>query len=254
MDEIKRESFVFYRSFINMVDNLPEDRQLEMYRTIFNYALDGEECKYEKGTMEYVIWCAVVPQIKANNIRMMNGLRGGAPAGNQNARKTKKQPKTTENNQEQPNVNVNENVNGNENGNENVNEYKKKKLIKEKRIIESYALAVWSEHRQLWRTWLAHLARIGHLYKTEEENNKAYDEWVAMFKPDMYKAEAIIQRSIDHDYWSLYDIKNYVSPAEKEGFIYMDEDGNHYESRTDLAKKQNSYEELLELRRKTNGH
>ena len=79
-----------------------------MYEAIIDYGLDLIEPHFEG--IEKVLWTLIRPQLEANNKRFENGCKGGAPIGNQNARK---QPK---NNQKQPNVN--ENVNENENVND----------------------------------------------------------------------------------------------------------------------------------------
>ena len=113
---MERESFVFYRSFRDAFRALDKDVRLRMYEAIIDYGLDLIEPHFEG--LEKVLWTLIRPQLEANNKRFENGCKGGAPMGNQNARKqpkdnretTKKQPK---NNQKQPNVNenVNENVN-----------------------------------------------------------------------------------------------------------------------------------------------
>lgn len=121
---MERESFVFYRSFRDAFCVLDKDVRLRMYEAIIDYGLDLIEPHFEG--IEKVLWTLIRPQLEANNKRFENGCKGGAPIGNQNARKqpknnqkiTEKQPK---NNQKQPNVNVNENVNVNVNENENVN-------------------------------------------------------------------------------------------------------------------------------------
>ena len=65
----------------------------------------------------------IKPQILANNERYENGKKGGAPKGNQNAKKQLKQPMVDfKNNSKQPNVNVNENENVNVNKKENKKE------------------------------------------------------------------------------------------------------------------------------------
>ena len=115
---MKRESFVFYRSFRDAFRALDKDVRLRMYEAIIDYGLDLIEPHFEG--IEKVLWTLIRPQLEANNKRFENGCKGGAPIGNQNARKqpkdnretTKKQPK---NNQKQPNVNENENVNENVN-------------------------------------------------------------------------------------------------------------------------------------------
>lgn len=116
---MKRESFVFYRSFRDAFRALDKDVRLRMYEAIIDYGLDLIEPHFEG--IEKVLWTLIRPQLEANNKRFENGCKGGAPIGNQNARKqpknnqkiTEKQPK---NNQKQPNVN--ENVNENENVND----------------------------------------------------------------------------------------------------------------------------------------
>lgn len=115
---MERESFVFYRSFRDAFRALDKDVRLRMYEAIIDYGLDLIEPHFEG--IEKVLWTLIRPQLEANNKRFENGCKGGAPIGNQNARKqprnnretTKKQPK---NNQKQPNVNENENENENVN-------------------------------------------------------------------------------------------------------------------------------------------
>lgn len=118
---MKRESFVFYRSFRDAFRALDKDVRLRMYEAVIDYGLDLVEPHFEG--IEKVLWTLIRPQLEANNKRFENGCKGGAPIGNQNARKqprnnretTEKQPK---NNQKQPNVNENENENVNENEND----------------------------------------------------------------------------------------------------------------------------------------
>ena len=133
---MKRESFIVYKSFYGLIKLLKAPQRLAMYEAIFNYGFTGEMPEFSDDTSE-AIWEAVLPQLKANQKRYENGLRGGAPVGNSNARKNnqetidnaeEKQPKNnqdgeTKNNQsisektteiyskKQPNENVNENEN-----------------------------------------------------------------------------------------------------------------------------------------------
>lgn len=128
--EHERKSFVFYGSYdeaIRMLET-PEQRNL-LYMAISDFGLRGI---YPEDTGDKLVDMAlkfVRPLIDANLERKErakeNGKYGGAPKGNQNA---KKQPKTTQNNQNQPkttknklNVNVNANVTDNANTNTNVN-------------------------------------------------------------------------------------------------------------------------------------
>ncbi len=115
---MERETFIFYRSFRDAFNALDKDVRLRMYEAVINYGLDLVEPHFEG--IEKVLWTLIRPQLEANNKRFENGCKGGAPIGNQNARKqpkdnretTKKQPR---NNQKQPNNNNNNNNNNNVN-------------------------------------------------------------------------------------------------------------------------------------------
>ena len=127
---MERESILMYRSTREMLLDLKrEDPEqyliaLEMY---MDYAFDGTEPDLSgKPLVMKLFWKAAKPLIDANNKNYINGCKGGAPTGNQNARKTtknnrkstEKQPKTT---QKQGNVNDNDNDNANAHDNDHVN-------------------------------------------------------------------------------------------------------------------------------------
>lgn len=129
-----RDSFVFYRSFFEAIEIQPKNVQADIYAAIFNYVFND---KLPEGltSIAQSMFILIKPQIDANSQRYENGKLGaeygrlgGAPKGNQNARKKQPQnnpigvelnnPETTPN----VNVNVNENENVNHNVNHNVNE------------------------------------------------------------------------------------------------------------------------------------
>jgi hypothetical protein len=121
---MERESFLFYKSFYEAIRLLPREVQGEIYTAIMEYGLYGKETESLK-PLARSIFTLVKPQLDANAVRYENGLKGGihgnkggAPKGNQNAKKDKNNPETTpkqpQNNPETtPNVNVNVNVNDN---------------------------------------------------------------------------------------------------------------------------------------------
>lgn len=127
---MERDSFIFYRSFVTAITMLPTDCQVQMFKAVCDYGLDMIEPQFEGPHANFLsaLWESIRPQLDANYDRFLNGCKGGAPLGNQNARKqpkttqnnlkTTKTTKTTKNNQKQPNVNVNDNVNENVNANE----------------------------------------------------------------------------------------------------------------------------------------
>lgn len=128
---MERDSFVFYSSFLKAIRAIKKrDIQAELALAIIEYGITGETA--ECGEMVSMAMELIKPQLEANNQKYINGLKGGAPKGNQNAKKEKEQPKnnqkTTKNNQKQPNEN--------DNVNDNVNEEEKKYIKKEKSFKE----------------------------------------------------------------------------------------------------------------------
>lgn len=96
-----RDSIILYRSLREATKQLDLETRAKVYDAVMDYAFDGTEST-ETGVVQ-AMFLMMKPIIDVNNQRFENGKKGGAPKGNQNA---KKQP---ENNQEttkkQPNNN-----------------------------------------------------------------------------------------------------------------------------------------------------
>lgn len=123
-----KDSFVFYKSFYEAIHKV-QDKSLkaDIFEAICELALNENVIELDD-TVGAIIMNLITPQILANNERYENGKKGGAPKGNQNAKKQLKQPMVDfKNNSKQPNVNVN--VNENENVNVNKKENKKEKNV-----------------------------------------------------------------------------------------------------------------------------
>ena len=105
-----RDSFIFYRSFYESIEELPEENQLKVYKAISNYALNQEEIELDK--ISKAIFSLIKPQLDANYQRYLNGKQKKSKI-EANDKQTISKTLT--------NVNVNENVNVN-----------KKENIKEK--------------------------------------------------------------------------------------------------------------------------
>lgn len=126
----KRDSFVFYRSFMQSIDALPERLQLRLYKIITSYGLDMKEPSFDDSLEGYAlkaVFLGIKVQIDRNYERFKNGTKGkeygnmgGAPKGNQNARKhpisnqPQINPKTTPNENGNENINIYENINEDE--------------------------------------------------------------------------------------------------------------------------------------------
>lgn len=119
---MQRDSFIFYRSFYEAINDLPEKNQLQIYKAICELSLNFEEIDL-KG-ISATIFRLIKPQLEANNKRFINGQKGGQ-YGNLGGRPRKPQTKPQKNPKETPNNNdnVNDNVNDNDNATDNINIY-----------------------------------------------------------------------------------------------------------------------------------
>ncbi len=106
---MSRDSFVFYKSFFESIKELDNDTQLQVYNAICEYQFNDNEMNLTG--IAKAIFTLIKPQLNANNSRYENGCKGGAPKGNQNAKKQPKNNLETTKKQPNDNVNVNDNVN-----------------------------------------------------------------------------------------------------------------------------------------------
>jgi len=107
---------VFYRSFYEALNELPEKNQLEVYRAIFELSLN--ENRIELTGLSKTIFTLIEPQIIANIQRFKNGSKAKSK---QNGSETEAKSK-----QKLSEIEANKNKNKNENKKDNKNENKKK--------------------------------------------------------------------------------------------------------------------------------
>ena len=119
-----RDSCIFYRSFYESINELPDTNKLEIYNAIFSYSLNFIEP--ELSGLSKSIFTLIKPQLDANIKRFNNGLQ---PKDKQTKSKTKAKQKQVKSKVEaNNNVNDNENVNNNENNNNNIGDSPKTPL------------------------------------------------------------------------------------------------------------------------------
>lgn len=85
---MKRDSFLFYRSFYEAIQGLPRDIQLEIYAAAMEYGLNGVEPDDLKPVARGM-FSLMKPVIDTNNKRFENGKKG-ASYGNLGGRPPKK--------------------------------------------------------------------------------------------------------------------------------------------------------------------
>jgi hypothetical protein len=76
-----RDSFVFYKSYFDAIEQLKEKEQLMTYRAICDYALNGVETTELDG-ISGIIYTMAKPIIDSNNKKYKNGVKGGRPNDN----------------------------------------------------------------------------------------------------------------------------------------------------------------------------
>lgn len=95
---LQRESFIFYASFQEAMEDLEEHEQFVLYKAIAKYALYGELPQFEdglEGRLTKTIWKLIRPQLDANWRRFINGNKGkdyGSLGGNPNFKKGQPNP------------------------------------------------------------------------------------------------------------------------------------------------------------------
>ena len=99
---MERDSFIFYASFLEAIEEVDEATQLTVLKALARYALRGEI--EELSGVSKALFALIRPQIDANNDRYKNSRNGGARKGNQNAKKQSDPAQDKENAFKQPTV------------------------------------------------------------------------------------------------------------------------------------------------------
>ena len=128
-----RDSFIFYSSFLEAIEELDDKIRLQVYDSITRYALKGEEQNLTG--IAKALFTLIKPQLDANNKKLEEynrnvengkkgaayGVLGGRPKKNNPPQKPPKNPPPVFS--ENP-INANANVNANVNANANTNDKK----------------------------------------------------------------------------------------------------------------------------------
>ena len=88
---MERDSFVFYASFLEAINEIPNANQLKVYQAIANFAIKGIEPTDLRG-IEKAVFVLIKPQIVANNKRYANGCKGAEYGAKGGRPKTPKEP------------------------------------------------------------------------------------------------------------------------------------------------------------------
>lgn len=105
---------VLYRSFYDAIKLLPDDTQLEIFRAIFEFGLDGIEPELSKSALPF--WLLIKPNLQANRTKWESGSKAKRK---QSVSKTEAKQKQTRS-KAQANVDVDVDVDKDENENVDV--------------------------------------------------------------------------------------------------------------------------------------
>ena len=117
-NKMQRDSFIFYRSFYEAMQEIGETECGKLLKIVCRYALDGEQPNGDTDPMLKALFLLLKPQIDKNNARYENGCKGGE-YGTKGGRP--KNPKQTPS-KPQANPKQTPNDNDNDNDNDNVND------------------------------------------------------------------------------------------------------------------------------------
>lgn len=177
-----RDSFIFYRSFYEAINEFPEENQLEIYKAISEFSLNQTEPKLSG--ISKTIWILIKPQLEANNKKFINGIK---------PKKTSKPEAKDKQIGSKPegNVNANDNVNENTNVNDNENDHK------------VYYFDIHFLKEELLITKLKANLKI-----TDEQFKECYEEFIITNYLEPLNAEEYIKSKAHFLNWTKKKIKS----------------------------------------------
>ena len=142
-----KNSFVIYHNYRETLEDLTDEQVGKLFRAIFDYEIDKKEPNFN-GELK-IAFRFIKKDLDINNDKYesicernrKNGQKGGAPKGNQNARKQPKQPKQPDNDNEYDNDYDNEY----DNDYDNILERKKESKNKEINNLDTHARETYDE-------------------------------------------------------------------------------------------------------------
>lgn len=123
MGSSDKDSFVFYRSFYEALQQVPKTHRTAIYEACFTYVFESRDVSLSG--VPGALWALIKPQLDASQRRYENAKKGaehgkkGAEYGKLGGRPKKEKPPLRGNEQNPLNVNVNDNSNVNSNVNVN---------------------------------------------------------------------------------------------------------------------------------------
>lgn len=179
-----RDSMVLYRSFYDAIKLLPDDTQLEIFRAIFEFGLDGIEPELSNSAKPF--WLLIKPNLQANRIKWESGSKA----------KRKQSISKTEARQKQRASKSEANVDVDENVDVNVNAKGK------------YDLSGYGQMAYLVQRWLDYKKSIKDSYKSQESLDMFVKKLINYSSGNAQLAEEIIETSMANQWKGIFEPKN----------------------------------------------
>lgn len=78
-----RESIVFYKSYFDSIEQLPQNQQLPIYKALLNFAFNDREPENELKGASLIIFEMAKPVLRSSKRNYDNGSKGGRPTGDE---------------------------------------------------------------------------------------------------------------------------------------------------------------------------
>lgn len=118
---MNKESFVFYKSFYEAINNLSKEDQLEVYNAICEYSFNENIPETLTGVAK-AMFILMKPNIDSANARYRASVENGKKGGRPKKKETQQKPnQNLDKTQQKPNQNLNDNVDDNVDDNVNYN-------------------------------------------------------------------------------------------------------------------------------------
>lgn len=99
-NKIRRDSFIFFRSYVDALEELSDDSYVRIMKAISHFALDGDEPKLEG--LEKSFFLAIKPVLLNSVKKYENGKKGGRPKSIVREKPNETKAKPNETKQKQP--------------------------------------------------------------------------------------------------------------------------------------------------------
>jgi hypothetical protein len=194
-----RDSMVLYRSFYDAIKLLPDDIQLEIFRAIFEFGLDGIDPELSISAKPF--WLLIKPNLQANRTKWESGSKAKRK---QSGSKTEAKPKQTRS-KAQANVDVDVDVD------DNVNENEKKKK-------QGFDFSLYGNFSKLIERWANYRKSEKKAIKSQDSLDTFSKRLIKLSNGDYELAEAIIEQAIANGWQGIFELneskKNTEPPAQ----------------------------------------